>query len=135
MPDSAEPLSKFEQIYLKLGRRFSESLYNEVASAASLQPRPTVAKVLAFSFAGVVHALTIVVAIAGLALIMRGWPNFVVVLAGVLCIAIAWVLRPRVPKLQDEILSRQQFSALYGLTDRIADALGSSPVAGSSNSH
>jgi Zn-dependent protease with chaperone function len=130
MSDAVAPQGRFDRLYLRLGRRFGESLLNEVTTDRSLRPRLTVSKVLAFGFAAIVHALTLVVATLSVVLIVRGWPNVILVAAGVLSLGVAWLLRPRIPKLRDEVLPRERFPTLYALVDRIAEALGAPPIDG-----
>lgn len=128
MLEAARPLSRFERMYLAVGERLSRSLYAEVAGAPSLRPRLTLSKIAAFAFAAFVHALTLIVAVLGVVLLLRGWPSIVLIVLGVLCLATAWRLRPEFPALSETVVPRPQLPALYALTDRIAAMLKTSPI-------
>jgi Zn-dependent protease with chaperone function len=71
-----------------------------------------------------------VVAVLSIVLVVRGWPNVIFVTLGVLSLGVAWLLQPRIPKLTDEVLPREQFPVLYAMVDRIAEALETRPVDG-----
>ncbi len=127
---SRNPSDVFKSLYVSLGNRLSKNLFDEVAQAKSLRPTLTISKGLAIVLATLVHALTLIFGILGIALIVRGWPNFLIAFFGLLCILIAWLLRPRFAKLKDELAPRDTFPTLYRIADNIAQALGTTPVAG-----
>jgi hypothetical protein len=128
MSGDARRQSAYQRLYVRLGQSFGQSLFAEVTQTPSLKPRLTVSKVSAFALAAVVHSLTFFIAGLGVALIIFGWPVLYFVLPGAPCLGVAWVLRPRIPTYDEQVVPRDQFPTLCGLTNRIAAALGTSPV-------
>lgn len=125
----APPRTRVETLYAALGRRFGASLFAQVTRSASLEPRWTASKLAAFILAGIVHGLTLLFAISGIALVVGNWPHPILVAIGLLCIATAWLLRPRVGKMPSPTARREDFPALYKAVDSVTGALGSHTVA------
>src|SRR6185369_12176231 len=83
------------------------------------------ARLAVIGFALFFYALIAAMAVAGVALVLFRFPNLTLV-PGVLLLLIAAYLVPqlgRVPR-NAEVLTREQAPSLYGLTDRMAVALG-----------
>ncbi len=128
--ESNRPTNVFESAYASIGKRFSQQLFDEMSKAESLRPTLTLSKVLAFSLAAVVHGFTIILVIVGIVLLVRGWSNLFAIFGGVLCLGIAWLMRPRFSKLReyDKVVPKDKFPTLYKITDDVAQALGASNV-------
>jgi len=120
----------FERVYASLSERLGRSLFEEMTRTESLKPGLTLSKLAAFPLAGLVHGLTLAFVILGGVLLVKGWPNLLAVLLAAVCLAIAWVLRPRFTKVPDDILPTEAFPTLYNVTGKIAGALGTSNVDG-----
>jgi Zn-dependent protease with chaperone function len=118
----------FSSIYTKLGNRLGQRLFADVSAATSLEPKTTTARLLAYVVAGAVHALTLGFATLGIWLVIAGWPDWLAVVVGALCLVVAWLVRPRPANLRGRVESRTDFPTLYDLMDRVAAALGAKPV-------
>ncbi|MBI4316922.1 MAG: M48 family metalloprotease [Chloroflexi bacterium] len=118
------PRNLFEYLYASAGIKLSKSLFDEMVSAESLRPVWTMSKVLAFLCAAAIHALTVGFALLGLALIIREWPAIILVAAGLLCLGVAWLLRPIPARCPEGVLPRGSFPTLYGVADEISRQLG-----------
>ena len=126
------PRNVVKSVYASMGRRLSDQLYVEVAAAPSLRPHVTLALVLAYLIAALVHALTLLLVVGGIFLISGSWGYWLIVAVGVVALGVAWLLRPRIPRLLDDeragLIARADFPALYGLVDQVAAAVGRPPV-------
>jgi heat shock protein HtpX len=120
------PKDIFESLYAAAGRRLGKGLLDEMLQAKSLKPRWTLSKVLAFALAALVNALTLALVVVGVWLGAAGWPNVFALFGALLCLLIAWLLRPRFPKLRVTVASRDEFPVLYKITDEMAKYLGES---------
>jgi Zn-dependent protease with chaperone function len=112
------------RIVATLGRRMGEGLFRSVQGDSALRPRLTLSAALGGVIALSVQLITLIVALLGVWLLWRGWPNLGVILLALICFWIAWGLRPRVAPLPAHPLPRETAPALYRLVDRIAGALG-----------
>ncbi|MEP7217302.1 MAG: M48 family metallopeptidase [Bacteroidota bacterium] len=128
--DAPEPGTIIESIYARLGDRMSRGLIAEMLGAESIRPRLTISKIIAYALAGLVHGITLILLITGIVMIATGWPHFLMVAGGILFALCAFAVRPRIVKVPEKILSRERIPALYTLSDDIADALGTSRLAG-----
>ncbi|HEX2088995.1 MAG TPA: M48 family metalloprotease [Actinomycetota bacterium] len=117
------------RLYLGVGARLGRRLFEEVENTPEPRPRLTAATVLGTAIAVVVHAITLAL-IVGAALFFLTGLSIAKVVAGVLCLLVAWVLRPRLGKPPPGVLPRDRFPTLYELTDRMADKLGAPRVHG-----
>lgn len=119
----AQPRTRFESLYASMGERLGKSLFAQITRGDTLQPRWTLSKLAAFVLAGLVHSLTLLFAILGIRLIVgdRSYPILMAI--GVICLLIAWTLRPRVGKMPPGVIRREQFPALYKAADGVAQAL------------
>ena len=127
---SAKPGSAFDTLYTSIGKTSSQLLFTQINQATAIEPSLTITKALAFLFAAAIHTLTILFAILGIRLLIWGWPNFMAVIGGAICLGCAWVVRPRISKLPKDIVAREKCPALYQLVDRVAQALGTSSIDG-----
>jgi Zn-dependent protease with chaperone function len=126
----SQSLSLFDRLYGAAGKHSSQTLLSAVLRAGSLKPGLTLSRVLAFGIALGVHLLTLGFALLGIRLLIGGWPNPFAILAGIVCLGCAWVVRPRFSRVDERVVLRKQLPALYQLADDIAGALGTQPVSG-----
>lgn len=127
--DAAYAKSIVARLYLRLGARLGRRMFEEVRNASEPRPRLTAATVLGTAIAVAVHAVTLAL-IAGAAVFFLTGLSIAKVIAGALCLLVAWVLRPRLGKRPPGVLPRDRFPALYGLADRVADKLGAPRIHG-----
>lgn len=125
-PEEADPPSNLlDSMYASLNQRLSHGLFKKLVSAPSLKPSPTRSTVIAYVIAGLVHGLTLTVAVLGVLLTFFSWPYLIQVVIGVIFLGVAWVLVPKPPKLGKEaiVVSREESPTLYALVDRVTEAL------------
>lgn len=122
----------FERLYTGLGKRMGKALLDEVLGTADLRPRFTLSRIAAFIIALPIHAITAAFAIFGLWAIFTaivGWSqrftveNIGLLIAAGLSLIIAKWLAPHLGKQPDAVLPRNSFAHVYGLADKVADAL------------
>jgi Zn-dependent protease with chaperone function len=94
-----------------------------VAGTKLTPPRLTISKVAAVGVAAMVHSVTFILAALGLALAIRSWPNLLAVAIGLLCLGIAFLLRPRFGTPPELFAPREEFPAIYKLVDDVAAEL------------
>jgi len=123
-------LSVFEKLYLGLSNRLSRNLFEQVVNTKSLAPNWTRSKMLAFFVAASVHGLTLVIGLLGIFLIVRFWLNLFAIAGGIACLAVAWLLAPRPPRLAETVAARTDLPTLYRTVDSITHALGAPAVDG-----
>ncbi|WP_214104489.1 M48 family metallopeptidase [Acrocarpospora catenulata] len=109
-------------------RAVVERLYAEVSGEAGPRPRRDWAWFTAMTVAGAVHLTTVVLATGSVWLLVTG--TFLIRFLGVVGLATAVLLRPRVGRLRrDEwSLNRTEAPHLYGIADRVAAELGVQPI-------
>jgi heat shock protein HtpX len=124
--------SPFAKLYLEAGRRAGGALLAEMRGGPVGRPRVTPALAAAYALAVLVHGLTLGLVGLGVSLIAGAWGYWIIVAVGLLCLGLAWVIRPRVPRLDEDdregLITRAGFPTLFALTDRVAAALGARPV-------
>lgn len=130
--ESEKPRNLFEVLYLSISRKHGESLFNSLVKANPERLRPTItfSKFIAFSIATFVHFLTVLFAIFGIILLFIGWTNLFAIFAGIICLLIAWVTRPKFVGFPKKTVLRQDFPILYEFVDSIAKSLGTKSVDG-----
>lgn len=120
-----------DRINRKFGRQFSKQvLENTLQKASSLRPSFSLSRALAFILASVVHLTTLIFVVGGALLLYLGWPNFILVFLGLLCLAIAIATRPRFGSVPENILSPDEFPRIYELIQQLAADLGLKKVDG-----
>ena len=118
----------FESLYLGLGQQLSRQLFDETRQHLA-KPRFRVSSLLAYSIAGLVHGVTLGFAALGVWLLMRYAFEPIPMIGGLLCLDLAWMLRPSLGKIaRSGAAGREEFPTLYGIADRIAAALGTRPA-------
>ncbi|MFJ4889028.1 M48 family metallopeptidase [Streptomyces sp. NPDC088788] len=110
-------------------RRYGEKLLTELTAGGTLRPLRDASSVLAYALALAVHAVTLAVAGAGIGFLIRGWGGFGMV-PGTLFLALAWSLRPRLPRLPTDVpvLHRADAPELFTLVDQVAVVVGTRGV-------
>ncbi|MBT2661469.1 M48 family metallopeptidase [Bacillus sp. ISL-45] len=71
------------------------------------------------------HLISISLFLLGLYLLIFQNANFMFIAAGLILLGIAWLARPRVPKLDkdEHLIARQEFPFLFEAVDQLADAM------------
>ncbi|MER5750403.1 M48 family metalloprotease [Streptomyces sp. NPDC002088] len=112
-----------------LARRHGEKLLAEVMAGGTLRARRDLSSVLAYTVALVVHGMTLALAAGGIWFVVRGWGGLWTV-PGVFLLALAWSLRPRTPRLPEDVplLRRADAPALFALVDEVAREAGTRGV-------
>ena len=124
-PERPAPRTRVDRLYEKIGKRLGEQLEGALIEREKLEPHTTVVRTAAFVIAAFVLALfAAMVALAVLLIAVAYWNPFVDIFA-VLLLGTAYLMRPRLGKVPEEgRVSRDEAPTLYGLADRVADALG-----------
>ncbi|MFJ1865285.1 M48 family metallopeptidase [Streptomyces sp. NPDC088097] len=116
----------------RLVQELGEQLASEVEEAAAGGARPDrdPAAVLAFGLALLVHAVTLLLVVGGLALVLLGWDTGVQPVIGALLLGLAAALRPRPVRLpkDGQVLHRADAPHLFELVDEVAGAVGTTGV-------
>jgi len=130
--ESVKSGSVFQNIYLSLSRKYSESLFNSLVNSSTekLKPTITLALVFAFSVSAIIYLITIFLAIFGVWILVIGWANIFALIIGTVCLLISWFIRPRIPKVPKGVVTRKDFPILYEFIDSIALSLNSKSVDG-----
>ena len=127
-----KPRNLFESLYLRLSNRLGKSQIDQFIAAPTLRPSITPNKVIALTVAVAIHSVTLLLLFLGINFVVQTWFNPLPFLLGVALIAMAWFLRPRLPRLDNEdkedLAQPNQFPALFALLERIADEIGTKRV-------
>jgi hypothetical protein len=102
-PPQEAPRSAGQRFYAAAGRRLGVRMARELADAEELGPRLTAGKVAAYAIAFAVHLLTLGFLAGGALLIALAPTNIFAILVGVVLIAIAMIMRPRLGKVPKAI--------------------------------
>ncbi|MEU8503411.1 M48 family metallopeptidase [Streptomyces brevispora] len=124
-----EPDGRLEALRRRLARQHGERLLAEVTTDGLPRPRRDAVSVLALALALAVHGVTAALFVGGLLLVVLGRGGAFPVL-GALCLFIAWLLRPRFPRLpeDEQVLHRADAPELFALIDEIAGTVGTTGV-------
>ena len=121
-PDA--PSGRIERLYERAGARMGDRLARQLLAADSLEPRLTPAKLAAYAIAAVVHVLPLLFLVVGVALPVLAFPNVAAIVASVILLGLAWLMRPRLGEEPDEdVVTRAEAPELYRLADDVARAL------------
>ncbi|MBC2904299.1 M48 family metallopeptidase [Streptomyces cupreus] len=120
---------RLERTRRALARRHGEKLLAEVTAGGTLQARRDAPALLAYAIALAVHGMTLVLALAGVWFVVRGWGGFGMV-PGLFLLLLAWALRPRLNRLPDDapLLRRAEAPELFALLDEVARVAGTRGV-------
>lgn len=113
----------FNDIISNLGKQQSERLFNQMVQAETLQPKLSASKVFAIVLATLIHSLTFMVLFGGLFLIFRRYYNIFAIIAGIILLGAAWVLRPNFGRVEGVVRKPIDLKHLSELTNQIAKAL------------
>ncbi|MFD8143679.1 M48 family metallopeptidase [Streptomyces sp. NPDC059708] len=128
-PPDAEP-GRLAAARRRLARRHGEELAAAMAGGAANRPRRDAASLLALGLALLVHGVTLVLAVAGLLLIVLGWETVVQPVGGAVLLVAAFVLRPRMQGIPQDgpVLYRDDAPRLFELIDDVAAVTGTAGV-------
>lgn len=132
IPHQPEAEGTLSRLYAALGRRSSQKLLSRMQGLNQLRPRQTASSLAAWLIAAVVHMVSLACLSGGIYLLIAHWPNILAIAFGGLLLLIAWTLRPRLGRLEDDetMLSRAEYPQLYALSDRVSAALKARPIDG-----
>ncbi|WP_162914424.1 M48 family metalloprotease [Taklimakanibacter lacteus] len=113
-----------------LGEIHGEWLLKRISQAteAELRPRTSLSTLIAYALSAVIVGLTLLIGLAGLYLLISGWPHAFFIIGGIILLVVAWFLRPRLGSLPKDCLDRGEFPKLFEMTDAIAAKLAIEPV-------
>jgi Zn-dependent protease with chaperone function len=113
-----------------LGELHGAWLLDHVIAAPEnkLRPRFRTSALVAFAISLLIMAVNIVLGLAGLYLVISGWPNIMFMLGGIVLLLTAWFLRPQLGSVPEECLSRSEFPNLFSMVDGIAAQLSIKPI-------
>ncbi|MFI6673972.1 M48 family metalloprotease [Kribbella sp. NPDC050470] len=116
---------------LRLEQRLADALYRELETGGIHRPGWDAARVAAYLLSALVLVLPLVALASGFALLIFYRPLWLSGPLALLAFAVAHLFRPRADKLPPDaqLLLRDQAPTLYGVLDRIADAIGAQKIA------
>jgi heat shock protein HtpX len=121
---------RFGRIAEAVGRRSGDRMARDLLATRKLEPHWTPAKCVAYAVAAAVHALALALIAGGLAGIVLDFPNALAMLLGTTMMGIGWLMRPRLPRLDDDDghpLDPARTPALHELVAAVARALDRPP--------
>lgn len=124
-----EKLGRLARARRALARRHGEKLLAEVTAGGTLRARRDVASLLAYAVALAVHSLTVALVAGGIWFVVWGWGGLGMV-PGLFLLALGWSLRPRLPRLPEDVpvLHRADAPELFALVDDVAHVVGTRGV-------
>jgi len=129
-PSTPQPdLGRLERASRALAQRHGEQLLAEMLSGSDGRPRRDASAVAATVLAGAVHSITVALTVGGLWCLVAGWGG-VGIVAGLVLLALAWLLAPRPGRLPEgrPVLLRADAPELFALVDDVARAVGTPSV-------
>ncbi len=114
---------RIQQWYYKFVMRRDRAVLDDLKSRDLFHPRLTIAKMVAFLFAGLIHSITVILPLIGLWMIISRFAGYFSFCYGILLFGVAYVIRPQFYTRPKSTLSREKFPALYEFVDQIADSL------------
>jgi Zn-dependent protease with chaperone function len=124
-----ENLTPFERYYLKIGNYAGEQLLQSVLNSTANKPS-SISVFFAYLIAGVIHLVSLLILVCGIWLAVVGWGYFFYMISALLCLIVAWVTRPRLGKMKETVLKRDDFPTLYRIVDEISAKMGAKKVDG-----
>jgi heat shock protein HtpX len=133
----SEPENILDKMYLELGRKSSQALFEDVRKRGWQVKRhtiPSLSLMLAYLLAVLVYLLTFAVGVAGGVLLVRDWPGLLSTLIGIIAVLVTvgmlgtrYRFKLKDGKAEGEI-SPAQFPTLYQTVNKVATFLGTSNV-------
>jgi Zn-dependent protease with chaperone function len=120
---SDEPSNFFEKLYLRVGNKSNAHLLQSMTQKSTSIPKFSASKLLAVCMASLVHLVSLTILAFGCFEFIRNMTSPFMVCLGIMCVLLAWLTRPRINKLKDKPISREQFPTLYKVVDEIASSL------------
>lgn len=124
------PQSLFERLLLNVSQHNTHHLFARIQASPAQKPSLTPATILAYSIAVGIYGITIVLLLSGLALLIYGRTNFFALLAGIVLLAMCWIVRPRRREQAPTVLSRTTAPTLYAQIDAMCQTFGIKPIDG-----
>ena len=124
------PKGRFGHIAEAVGRRSGDRMARDLLATRKLEPHWTPAKCVAYAVAAAVHLLSLALIAGGLAGIVLDFPNALTILLGTTMVGIGWLMRPRLPRLDEDDghpLDPARTPALHELVAAVARALDRPP--------
>ncbi|WP_460660288.1 M48 family metalloprotease [Kribbella swartbergensis] len=129
--DPAPPLDHTPPWRLRLEHKLADALYRELEKGTIHRPSWDAARVAAYLLSLLLLLLPLLALACTIALLLFYRPLWFSAILALLTFCLALVFRPRANKLPSdaELVSRDQAPTLYGVLDRIAEAVGTQKVA------
>jgi heat shock protein HtpX len=122
----------WDKTYHRLNKKFGESLFQHVLSSRPEELKGWTSTFLSYLLASCVHLVSLSILIIGCFLLWNSKLEIVPLLLGIICCVIAYVLRPRIPKLEkdERLLTEKDLPCLFQVLHRITNSLDSKPIYG-----
>ena len=130
LSDPAPGQNSIDPIIAALDELHGTWLLNQVIAVPERKLRPglRMSTVVAFALSLSIMAANFLVALTGLYVVIRGWPNPIFVASGIALILAGWFLRPRLGSVPADCLTRSAFPNLFSMVDGIAGQLEIEPI-------
>jgi heat shock protein HtpX len=127
-----EYVKKLDLIYEKLGRRFGESMLQQVSERQSLRPGFSFSRLAAYVLAAAVHLVSLFFLVSSIYFIAQWQESIWFAVLGLFLLALSWVTRPRFGKLDksEQIVPREELPELYHVVDKLCETAGVRPIDG-----
>lgn len=119
-----EKRSRFENLTDRIGKKQSRVIFDDLAKTGNIQSKNAFVDVIGIFISLLVHSLTLGILGLGVYIIVKNWPSAVAIFWGLMLLAIAYVLRPRLKRKSKDQLSRNEFPLINHLVDEIASQFG-----------
>jgi heat shock protein HtpX len=127
-----EYVKKLDLIYEKLGRRFGESMLQQVSERQSLRPGFSFSRLAAYVLAAAVHLVSLFFLVSSIYCMAQWQESVWFAVLGLFLLALSWVTRPRFGKLDksEQITSREELPELYHVVDKLCETARVRPIDG-----
>ncbi|MEU4391226.1 M48 family metalloprotease [Kribbella sp. NPDC023855] len=128
--DPTGPTDKTPAWRLRLEHRLAETLYRELEQGKIHRPGWDAARVAAYLLSAVILLLPLAGLLGGIALLVFYRPLWLSASLSIIPFGLAFLLRPRANQLDSDtrLIHREQAPLLFALLDKIAVAVGTTPV-------
>ena len=121
--------SPFDKLYHKLSQRYGETLFKTLTHTPNLQRPFTVARLVTFLLATLVHVLSLGLVAVGVWLLARHGTNLFALFGSLVSFCLAWFARPQLGKLPEDHAEPSAFPTFYKVTREVSEALSTTDVA------